>query len=330
MPEPTPFATLLQITGGYCLSRCLHVVADLGVADALDETPRTAAQLAAAIGARPDALHRVLRLLASNGVFEADGEGFRHSAASRLLQTDHPQSLRDLVRMLGLPINWRAFQSLEQSVRTGSAGGRRRRPAGVLDLLRGASRGGTHLQRRDGGQGARACRRGGRGLRLLELRVDRRHRRRQGPPDRRGARCGADRRGVLFDLPHVIEDSLGLASGRLRLQAGDFFKSDLPACDAYLLMEVIHDWSDEDSVAILKAVRRAAPPRAKLFLIESIVPEGPEPHWSKTLDILMLTLLGGKQRTRREYEALCASAGFAIERQVDTPADISILEARAV
>ena len=118
-------------------------------------------------------------------------------------------------------------------------------------------------------------------------------------------------RGVLFDLPHVIEDSEGLASGRLRLQAGDFFKGDLPACDAYLLMEVIHDWSDEDSVAILKAVRRAAPPRAKLLLIESIVPEGPEPHWSKTLDILMLTLLGGKQRTRREYEALCAPAGFA-------------------
>ncbi len=330
MPEPTPFAALLQITGGYCLSRCLHVVADLGVADALDETPRTAAQLAAAIGAQPDALRRVLRLLASNGVFEADGERFRHSAASRLLRTDHPQSLRDLVRMLGLPINWRAFQSLEQSVRTGVPAADAIIPQGYWTyyaehpeegrIFNAAMAGKAHghvaavVASCDFSSFATIGDIGGGKGHLI------------------GAVLAAapTARGVLFDLPHVIEDSQGLASGRLRLQAGDFFKSDLPACDAYLLMEVIHDWSDEDSVAILKSVRRAAPPRAKLFLIESIVPEGPEPHWSKTLDILMLTLLGGKQRTRREYEALCASAGFAIERQVDTPADISILEARAV
>ncbi|MGH2618792.1 MAG: methyltransferase family protein [Thermomicrobiales bacterium] len=105
MIEPNPFYTLIQIAGGYCLPRCLHVVADLGVADVLDETPRTAADLAASVGAHPDALGRVMRLLSAHGVFESQDDEFRHSPASRLLRTDHPQSMRALARMFGLSIN---------------------------------------------------------------------------------------------------------------------------------------------------------------------------------------------------------------------------------
>ena len=133
-------------------------------------------------------------------------------------------------------------------------------------------------------------------------------------------------KGVLFDLPHVVEEAAGMASDRLRLQSGDFFKDTLPACDAYLLMEVIHDWGDEESVAILKAIRRAAPPHAKLLLIETIVPDDPGPDWSKMLDIHMLTLLGGRQRTRREYEVLFDKSGFLVQREIDTGAGIAILE----
>ncbi len=102
--EPNPFATLTQIAGGYCLPRSLHVVADLGIADALDEQPRTDAELAAAVGAHPEALRRVLRLLAGHGVFEVQGATVRHSPASRLLRTDHPQSMRAFARMFGLPV----------------------------------------------------------------------------------------------------------------------------------------------------------------------------------------------------------------------------------
>ena len=92
-------------------------------------------------------------------------------------------------------------------------------------------------------------------------------------------------------------------------------------------MEVIHDWDDAESIAILKAIRRAAPPGATLLLIEQMVPDGPGPHWSKTLDIHMLALIGGRQRSGQEYAALLAEAGFSFQRQIDTPADISILEA---
>ena len=97
-----------------------------------------------------------------------------------------------------------------------------------------------------------------------------------------------------------------------------------------LLMEVIHDWRDDESVAILQAVRRAAPAGAKLLVLESIVPEDPGPDRSKTLDIVMLTLLGGRQRTRQEYEEILAQSGFLLQREIDTHAGISILEAEAV
>ena len=133
--------------------------------------------------------------------------------------------------------------------------------------------------------------------------------------------------GVLFDLPHVIEDPAGAASPRLTRQAGDFFKDKLPVCDLYLLMEVIHDWSDAESVSILKAIRRAAPSHAKLLVIEEMVPDSPEPAWSKMLDIHMLALIGGKQRTRSEYEALLDASGFSFKREIDTGIGISILEA---
>jgi O-methyltransferase domain len=133
--------------------------------------------------------------------------------------------------------------------------------------------------------------------------------------------------GVLFDLPHVIAEAADLVSERLTLQAGDFFKDALPICDAYLLMEIIHDWGDQEAIAILQAIRRAAPSHAKLLLMEQMVPDDPGPHWSKMVDIHMLTLVGGRQRTHQEYAALLGQADFALEREIDTGADISLLEA---
>ena len=135
--------------------------------------------------------------------------------------------------------------------------------------------------------------------------------------------------GVLFELPHVIEEASAHASERLTLQAGDFFRDPLPTCDAYLLMEILHDWGDEESAPILRAIRNAAPQAARLLVIEKIVPENPGPDWSKMLDIHMLTLLGGRQRTAQQYEDLLADAGFMLQREIDTRAGISILDAVA-
>src|SRR3712207_3930680 len=117
--EMNPFATLTQMAGGYCLARSLHVVADLGVPHVLDATPRTPTDLAASVSAHPEALSRILRLLAAHGVFVMQDDTFCHSPASRLLRTDHPQSMRAFAQMFGLPIFWATFGAMEYSVRTG-------------------------------------------------------------------------------------------------------------------------------------------------------------------------------------------------------------------
>ena len=100
-------------------------------------------------------------------------------------------------------------------------------------------------------------------------------------------------------------------------------------CDLYLLMEIIDDWADAEALATPQAVRRAAPPHAKLLVIEELVPDEPGPHWAKTLDIYMLVLLGGRQRSRQEYAALLHRAGFAFKREIDSRAGVAILESVA-
>jgi hypothetical protein len=137
-------------------------------------------------------------------------------------------------------------------------------------------------------------------------------------------------RGVLLDLPCVIDEVRSLASERLHLQPGDLFKDALPSCDGYVVMEVIHAFGDADAVTILRAIRRAAPPQARLLLIEQMIPDDPGPHWAKTLDIHMLALLGGRQRSRQEYAALLDRGGFAFQREIDTSAGVAILESVAI
>lgn len=107
------------------------------------------------------------------------------------------------------------------------------------------------------------------------------------------------------------------------------YRDDLPACDAYLLMEILHDWDDDESVLILRAVRRAALPGATVLVIETIIPDRAGPDWSQMLDVHMLTLLGGRQRSLQEYAALLERAGFRLQREIDTGAGISVLEASA-
>ncbi len=139
-------------------------------------------------------------------------------------------------------------------------------------------------------------------------------------------------RGVLFDLPHVTASAqaAGMESERLRMHPGSFFTDALPAGDCYLIMQVIHDWSDEEAARILAAIRKVARPGAKLLMIECIVPEDSKPSWTKMLDLQLLTLLSGKERTEKEYRELLRSAGFRLDRLIDVGMSTSILESVAV
>jgi hypothetical protein len=323
MNDASSIQVLCDLINSHVLARSVQVAAELGVADALNGESASAATLAPALGVNADALDRVLRLLAAHGVFAHDGPGYRHTSASRLLRTDHPQSLRPFARMIGMPAIWGGFTNLEQAVRTGKPtmdwSGLVRyfadhpdegrlfnqamvsKSAGVIPAVVDAYDFGEFRVIADIG--------GGRGH-LLQAILQ------QAPVSS----------GVLFDLPHVMEDAKDVASSRLHLAAGDFFTDPLPVADAYILMEVIHDWGDEQAVRILEAVRRAAPGHARLLIIEALVSEGPGPHFGKVLDIIMLAVTAGRERKPSEYQALLRTAGFEMTRLVPTGSH-SIVEA---
>jgi hypothetical protein len=325
-----PVDTLMDISIGFTVPRTLHVIAELGVADALDETPRTATELAATTGANAGALHRALRALAAHGVFRLENGCFGHTPASRLLRADHPQSMRAFVRMQGMPVAWRAWEELDYSIRTGRPASEKSVPNGFWsyfeshpehgrlfnDAMTAKTRGQTAgmLTAYDFSAFRTIADIGGGNGYLLSALLD--------------AAPGAT--GVLFELPHVIEQIASIASDRLKLHAGDFFKDALPTADAYVLMQVLHDWSDTEAASILRGVRRAAPPHAKLLLAEWLLPDNTEPNWAFMIDLIMLAWVTGKERTNKEFEALLSQTGLRLDRVIDAGAHTFILEASVV
>jgi hypothetical protein len=314
----------------YAVPRCLHVLAEIGVADALGDSPRTAADLAASTGVNGGALARALRLVAAYGIFEPHNDGYVHTELSRLLRTDHPQSMRSFVRWMGDPFCWKSTELLGHSMRTGEPAAEQVSPGGswayltqhpdISAIFDDAMAGKAH------GQSAGILANydfsrfdtiadigGGRGH-LLQAVLE----------------AAPNAAGVLFDQPHVIEDIANIASARFKLQGGDFFKDALPVCDAYMIMPVIHDWNDREAIQILSAIRRAAPAHVKLLLIEGVISDDLNPSWIKMCDIFMLTLLTGKERTLREFGDLLAASGFRLDKVIDIGLSTSILEASAV
>jgi O-methyltransferase domain len=322
-PSP-PIQFVRDLINSHTLARCLHVVAALGVPDALEDQPTTAAELARRTGSNADALNRILRLLAAHDVFAAAADGYVHTAASKLLRGDHPQSLRSFARMLGMPVVWNGFTELEKAARTG-------RPAlewaAFIQYLESHPEEASLFNEAMVGKsgaiipaaiaaydfsrfGTIADIGGGQGH-LLRAILER----------------SPSTSGVLFDLPHMIADAARAAPERIRLVAGDFFVDALPVADAYVLMEVLHDWTDDRAQQILAAVRRAAPSHARVLIIETLMAEAPGPQFGKTLDVMMLAITGGRERTAAEYGALLHAADFHLDRVVPIGSQHSLIEA---
>lgn len=324
--QSSPLDVILQTTGGYCVARALHVAADLGVADCIEGSPVAFGDIADRLGADGDALARILKLLSAHNIFLVSDGAVSHSDASRTLRSDHPQSTRDLARMFGLSFFWQTFEALEHSVRTGAPAATKVHPGGfwawlsespeASAIFNGAMIGKSFGQVRGvvGSYDFSPFRKiadigGGRGH-LLQAILEK----------------WPETTGVLFEPQHVIDDVRAIASDRLELCPGDFFAGGLPVADLYVLMEVIHDWTDEESRRILSSVHNAAPQGSMLLLIEQLMPETPEPHWVKMLDVHMMALFAARQRSAQEYHGLAEQCGFVRRRAIDTPAGISILE----
>ena len=318
-----PSELIANLTLGHLAARCLHLIAEHGVADALGEQATTAEELAKRSGTNADALGRMLRLLAAHGVFKLEHGAFVHTPASRLLRSDHPQSMRSYSRMIGSPAIYDGVTQLGHPLRTGKPAidsatlfarfaEHPEESAVFNEAMVGKSAGAIAavIGAYDFKQLKSVADVGGGGGHLLQAIRD-------SAPN---AHC------TLFDLPHVIDEVSALAGTRFSLAAGDFFIDPLPVADAYALMEVIHDWADTEAVKILAAIRRVAPKNARVLIIETTVSEDSGPQFGKTLDIVMLAVTGGRERTPSEYSKLLAAAGFRLERVVPTASAYSIIE----
>jgi O-methyltransferase domain/Dimerisation domain len=326
--QESPFMQLHRLATGYAIPRCLHVVTELGIADYLSEEPATAAALASAVQVQAEPLERILRLLCTQGIFEWRSGRFAHTSASRLLRKDHPQSQRALVRMLGRAWQLRLFEELEFTVRTGRPASEKVMPNGFGYFAELPEEGELF----DAAMAALSQEPvpkvlaaydfsrfsvigdigGGRGHLLVAI-----------------LEVTPNAKGILFDLANVTADIPAALAQRLARRSGDFFTDELPACDCYLLKEVIHDWGDAEARRILAAVRRAARMGSRILLLEMLNPDDAPAPFAALYDVHMM-LAGGRQRTAAELERLYGDAGFRLERIIPTGSRLSIVEGIAI
>ncbi|HEX6348441.1 MAG TPA: methyltransferase [Candidatus Dormibacteraeota bacterium] len=304
-------------------------MAEAGVADALDGRPRTTAELAGETGLDCDALARLLNLLQERGLFRREADDrWAHTDASQMLQSDHPESLRSYARMAGAPVCWGSVTHLEHALRTGEPGITRLHAGGTFAYLASQPDESRVFQSamtskaradivaalaaHDFARYRSVCDIGGGQGHLLDALVE----------------AQPEVRGILFELPEVARTARPVEG--VEIVAGDFLVDALPLADAYVLMNVIHGWDDDSASRILSSVAHAGrSSRSTVLIFESVMPEGREPHPSRTLDVLMLASTGGRERTLTEYSRLLGSAGLALVGSTPLPTGFSIIEARA-
>jgi O-methyltransferase domain len=330
--EIPPPLQLIDALGGMMSARALQVAAELGLADHLKDGARSCAELASLVGAHPPSLYRLLRLLASRGTFTETAPGvFAQTATSELLRSDIPGSMRDYARMQGAAWRWQAWGDLEGSVRTGGPAVDRILGQNLFEYFaeKNPSAGEVFSRAMAGVSVATdaavlaaydfssaktiADVGGAHGSLLASILA-----------------ANPTARGVLFDLPLSIQQAPAYlaqtgVSDRITLVAGDFFQS-VPSADTHVLRIVLHDWADEQCVAILRSCRRAIEPDGKLLVIEQVLPPGNTPSFGKLIDLEMLVCAYGRERTESEFRGIFGAAGFELTRVIPTPSYFSILE----
>jgi SAM-dependent methyltransferase len=329
MVSRDPHAQIIELGWGYLYSAALNAVAELGVADLLEHGPKPLTILAEELGVSARALHRSLRLLATIGVFAEDEQGrFCLTPASDVLRSNAPNSMRDAVRMLAHESFWVPAGRLSTTIRTGETPFAEIFGGSFFDYFAANPEAGpifhrgmasfsdtenapiasaydfTHFERIvDVG--------GGHGGFLIE------------------ALQASSGRGVLFDADHVLREARIAAAGlsdRCDLVVGDFLHA-VPEGDCIVLKRILHDWTDETAIEILRACRRALRPGGRLLIIDAVIPPGNDPHLGKNLDVLMMASLAGRERTEPEFQQLLAAADLKLARVISTPAMLSIVEA---
>ena len=329
---PSPRGLLDLMLGG-SVAQAISVAARLGIADLIEDGPRPHTELAAAVKVDPGTLYRLLRVLASVGIFAENADGaFELTPLADGLRTKAPTSLRDYAVLLGEEWYRGAWSQLQHSVRTGESAfehvfgspifnyfARNPAAAAVFDAAmtsRGSMEDSAIAAAYDFAHRTVVDVGGGRGSLIATIL-------RQHPGSR----------GVLFDLSHVVPGAAALVreaglADRCRFVCGDFFEQIPPDEDVYLMKKIIHDWSDERACRILANCRAAMARSGRLLLLEQVIRPGNAPSLGKVMDLQMLVLTsGGRERTEADYKALLGSAGFELARIIPTKCPLHIIEA---
>ncbi|MET0752206.1 MAG: methyltransferase [Pyrinomonadaceae bacterium] len=333
-PQMPPQAILAQMSMGFIVSQAISVASKLYIADYLKTDAKTVAELAELTATHEPSLYRLMRALTSVGVFQKDSGGrYSNSPLSELLRSDHPESFRAASHMIGDAEHWRAHGNMLQSVKTGEIAfeytfgqpifpyyAQNPEPAKVFDdAMTGFSRGIANAVAATydfSGAGTIADIAGGHGLLLATA-----------------LKAAPQAKGVLFDQPQVIAGAgevlknEGVAE-RVEIVSGDFFSAIPVEADIYLMKFIIHDWNDKQSETILRNLAKSAEPGARVLLVESVVEEDDSiASMSKVMDLNMLAMTGGKERTATEYAELFEKTGFRLTRVIPTPSPMQIVEA---
>ncbi|MHC0433539.1 methyltransferase [Streptomyces sp. O3] len=330
-PVENPSEQLLELSLGYLYSAALHTAARFKIADLLADGPRTPGELAEAAGVHGPHLHRLLRFLATKRVFREDTDGrFHLTPRAEPLRTGVPGSLRDYVMVRGEDIFWNSAARLHDAVRTGGTAFETLYGVPFYDHLSANPELGAAFHSSMAAFSESLSNDVAAVCDLADAST---------VVDVGGGRGGLLRAvlrrqphltGTLFDLESVVSghvlDTPDLA-GRWRAEGGDFFASVPAGADAYLLKHVLASWPDDACLRILRSCRAAMPEHGRIYVINALIPEGNEPHPGKTIDMVMMTVLNGKGRTRAEYESLLDQTGFAVRGVVDASPHASVIEA---
>jgi predicted O-methyltransferase YrrM len=329
MPPPV---RMVQLLAGFQVSQALYAAAKLGVPDALADGPRPIEELAERVGADPAAHARRVRTLASIGVFERQADGsYALGELGPTLTSDGEGSMRDLA-LMWMETHYAPFGGLVDTVRTGRAAATTFYGQPFFAWLGGQPEHVDRFSRAMGNLttgiklGALAAYDFSGAGRIVDLGAA------NGAVLARVLAGAPAATGVAFDLPEVVEAAESTVKGyelgdRLELRGGDFFEAVPADGDTYLLSMVLHDWNDEQAGRILSNVRAAAQPGSRIVAFELVLPDEPTPHMAQAIDLTMLGMLDGRERTAAEFAALFAEAGLTFLGVTPTPTPISVLEA---
>jgi O-methyltransferase domain/Dimerisation domain len=330
--EAAPSAQLMQMIFGFTLSRSIAIAAQFGVADQLKDGPKSADEIAAAIGAHPRSLYRLLRALAGAGVFsEGDDGRFSLTPLSELLRSDASESLRGFAELMADDVTFETWAQLPYSIETGQPAFPHKNGMPWFDWLEQNPVVGERFHNAMTSLSAGAVAAvinsydfsginklvdvgGGHGLLLAS--VLSKH---------------PAIKGILFDDPKVVAGAKDILTAlgvedRCEIVGGDFFQTAPDGGDAYVLKHIIHDWSDDECVTILGHCHSGMTSGGKVLIVEMVVPEPNIGGISKWLDLQMLLFLSGRERTGSEYGDLLDRSGFELTRIVPTNSPYSVVE----